>query len=1516
MTVFEDERRNTASTRRALARDFVADPDRALTQVEGVRARDARSRAKIRELEAQLERLQSAEAVNRDLTRRLGSATAALDAYRAETARLKGDLKRVRGSRAYRVGRSLTTPVRMLRGRSRPDNTPAPALGAAVAGAAADPAAATSGAVVENSSKTPPLGQACPQDHTVAATTAKARRLSDYTFAELVARFDEQRSPERLGHVITRAWYQQGLISTPAEMLRAHPDVSEALAPREALLAKRILGAERIVRTGLSIPPRSSGVAYRPERGRVMYCAHSTPVFNTNGYSTRTRGVVAGLHAAGVDVSVVGRSGYPWDSAVDVAKPRQARHVVTLGGVDYIHLTGPSLAETPTDTYILHCADAYVREARLQRPSIIHAASNLRNGLAALIAARRLGVPFVYEVRGLWEVTEASDKPGWEETERFRAQADLETLVASEADAVLAITSQTKDELVRRGVDSDRIFLAPNAVDPNVYLPLPKDDRFAQKRGVRTDVPVIGFAGSMVAYEGLSDLIEAAALLRDRGVDFQVALAGSGAAEAGLKELVAAHDLGEHVVFLGRVPSKDMPRLLSLFDIMPCPRVSLPVTEMVSPLKPLEALSCGKAVVLSDVAPHRDIAGGHEERALLFPAGDVPALAETLARLIADPDLRADLGRAGRLWCLDERTWSRLAEDMRAAHAAASRHSEQATQSDSRPLAALRVGLVADEFTSETLRSSVGVVPLDRTKWREQLDGLDLVFIESAWNGNGGQWHRGVGRYSPEEHRDMRLLLTRARELGIPSVFWNKEDPVHFARFVATASLCDHVFTTDANCVLPYLEAGVETVRTASALPFFAQPKIHNPLPGRMPFEPTVAYAGTYYGDRYAKRSKELTKLLSAAAPFGLAIYDRQAAMPDSPYHFPPQFHRSVRGSLPYDRVIDSYKAHLANLNVNSVSDSPSMFSRRVVEVAACGGVVLSGPGRGVDETFGGAIPTSGDPALWRAYLKLWSTDASERLREAWLQMRAVLRSHTADAALTIVARTAGISVAAPPFPSYGVELASSDPSVIESLARQSVLPSVVFDTSGAETVPEVLASQGIRVVPGPADPHALAEVDFVGRIATTLNRTHFEDMLLACDFGPWDRIVPIDGSTTAPSRSIATPIDATHSSDGLVAGNLVSGSGDVDRALTREGLRGVELLMPERRSEREEDLAGGEVFDGTGLEGRRVVVAGHDLKFAGSLIESLAEAGAIVDLDEWSNHVDHDEERSLELLTGADIVFCEWGLGNAVWYSHRMGAHQRLVVRVHSQELRRPYLRSIVHANVDAYVFVGELVRQAAVQSHGVPADKAVVIPNPVDLAALGLPKTPEARKTLGLVGIVPRSKRLDLALDVLERLLERDSSYRLRIKGKTPHDYPWMQQRPTEMDYYDQQYARIEAINARHPAAVVFDGHGSDMAEWYRGIDVALSVSDFESFHLTIADGAASGAIPALLAWPGSDMIYPREWLSPNIPALVERIHHLSTCSDRSTMALDPRFDASRVLSTLLETLNGTRGDEPVAG
>lgn len=1262
---------------------------------------------------------------------------------------------------------------------------------------------------------------------------------------------------ENLERALKDLWYRAGEIGEALQLVDEFPSLVEGMTANGQTLVTRLRGASAVL-GGVSIPERGGAPALGVEPGRVMYCVHSTPVFNSNGYSTRTRGLAKGLLDAGMDVSVVARPGYPWDSKADVPKPSEERYSESLDGVDYIHIPGGNLNRDGLDTYIMEAADAFVREARIQRPSLIQSASNFRTALPALISARRLGIPFVYEVRGLWELTEASAKPEFESTERFAAMKALETLVAQEADHVFAITEQVLEELVRRGVPRGKISVLPNAVNPKTFFPLPADKGFAKDKGIELSVPIIGFAGSMVEYEGLDVLLDACQILENRGIQHQVLFAGSGAAETELRKKTVELKLN-HVKFLGRLPQDEMVRLQSLFDIVVCPRKSKVVTELVSPLKPLEAFACQTAVVLSDVAPHKDLAGAN--RAVLFKAGDPQSLANELEALLDSADLRAQYGREGRLWTIRERNWTSLGRKVLDVYREV-QHSCSPNTDDVRHLSELRVAIIADEFTRTTLGGSFDLIMLSRDGWREQLlsESVDMLFVESAWEGNQKEWTRGVGYYGSEENADLFELIAVAKENGIPTVFWNKEDPVHFARFAPTAALFDHVFTTDANMIPKYMATPGNQNQTVSSLPFYAEPSIHNPLECERPFHDSIAYAGTYYGERYKDRSQGLDALLEAASDFGLEIYDRQASNPDSPYRFPLKYRNRVVGSLPYGEVIDSYKTHVAHLNVNSVLNSPTMFSRRVVEIPASGGVVVSALSRGILETLGTNIAASDDPQDYKAWLHAWTSDPQERLDEIWRQMRTIYRSHTTQTALTILCRTAGIKVhgfgRADYVVSAGEELFTAK--CAKKLVSQSVRPTVVAGQDISEEAREILCEASIEVTNKEMPYNVyVADCETLKTLDWSSSRTFFEDLLLTTQFGRWGTIEVLDSSNydgktpVVQSGFSGIPVLKYRISEIIDAGQHL-GVFLPEMSESQPGVTRLEATQQSLDSEGACDLTNS-----------TILIAGHDLKFANFLIDDWTARGAKVIIDKWESHTKHDPEQSASLVKEADIVFCEWGLGNAVWYSQKVREDQMLIVRVHSQELFRPFLSQIHHENVDKYVFVGELIRQAAVISHGVPEEKTVVIPNPVDIDALSLPKNPGSEFALGLVGIVPQSKRLDYALDILEQLQSKDERFRLRIKGKTPEDYPWMKNRPDEMAYYDEQFKRIEKLNANRPDSVIFDGFGSDMPEWYRSVGHVLSLSDFESFHLTIADGVASGALPYVLAWPGADFIYPDAWL-----------------------------------------------------
>ena len=309
----------------------------------------------------------------------------------------------------------------------------------------------------------------------------------------------------------------------------------------------------------------------------------------------------------------------------------------------------------------------------VSRPEWVVAASDYMTALPALIAARRLGLPFLYEVRGFWEVTRQSREPGFERSEDFRIQGLLDAEVARRADHVFTLTGPMRDELVRRGVNPATITLLPNSCDPERFAPRARDAALAARLGIPASVPVIGYIGAFVQYEGLEDLVAAGALLRGRGRDFRLLLIGGettsgaekGPVTAEIERIAAETGLGDRLIMPGRVPHEEVAVYYSLIDIAPFPRKPQPVTEMVSPMKPLEALAMEKAVVVSSVAALTEmIADG--ETGLVFAKGDVASLAEVLDRLIGDRGLRARLGRNGRDWVVRQRTWAEMGRRVRA----------------------------------------------------------------------------------------------------------------------------------------------------------------------------------------------------------------------------------------------------------------------------------------------------------------------------------------------------------------------------------------------------------------------------------------------------------------------------------------------------------------------------------------------------------------------------------------------------------------------------------------------------------------------------------------------------------------------------------------------------------------------------------------------------------------------------------------------------------------------------------
>ena len=324
--------------------------------------------------------------------------------------------------------------------------------------------------------------------------------------------------------------------------------------------------------------------------------------------------------------------------------------------------------------YLMKALQARLAEVvETVRPDIIHAHSPVLNALPALVVGRATGIPVVYEVRAFWEDAAVDQETAREWGPRYRLTRALETRALRQADAVTTICDGLRGDMLKRGIPADKITVIPNAVDlSRFHVTASTDTELLQKYGL-TRGNTLGFAGSFYAYEGLDALLRAMPQVSRALPQARLLLLGGGPQEVNLRALAAQLGI-EHVVhFTGRVPHSEMTRYYSAMDVMVYPRVSRRLTDLVTPLKPLEAMAMGKLVVASDVGGHRElIRDGHNGH--LFPAGSDEALARCLIKQLKTPEAWNEVIANGRAYVASERTWQASVGRYPAVYAAALKH--------------------------------------------------------------------------------------------------------------------------------------------------------------------------------------------------------------------------------------------------------------------------------------------------------------------------------------------------------------------------------------------------------------------------------------------------------------------------------------------------------------------------------------------------------------------------------------------------------------------------------------------------------------------------------------------------------------------------------------------------------------------------------------------------------------------------------------------------------------------------
>ncbi len=360
---------------------------------------------------------------------------------------------------------------------------------------------------------------------------------------------------------------------------------------------------------------------------RVLHVLdHSLPLHS--GYTFRTRAILKAQQALGMDVR--GITGL--------------RHSGAAGDSDREEIDGLTFHRTPGVVSglpgIREMREMATLSASIQalakewRPDVIHAHSPALCGGGAWRAASALGIPFVYEIRAFWEDAAVGNRTGTEGSPKYHLTRALETQIVKQADAVFTICNGLRDDLIRRGIAPGKIGIMPNGVDLSLFGdPPPRDDALAAELGLDPGTPVIGYIGSFYAYEGVDDLIAAMPILRQAHPDARLLMVGAGEMDAEWRADAARLPDPEAVIFTGRVPHTEVERYYSLIDVLAYPRKASRLTDLVTPLKPLEAMAQRRIVAASNVGGHRELMS-HGDTGYLFAPDDPAACAATLSEVL------------------------------------------------------------------------------------------------------------------------------------------------------------------------------------------------------------------------------------------------------------------------------------------------------------------------------------------------------------------------------------------------------------------------------------------------------------------------------------------------------------------------------------------------------------------------------------------------------------------------------------------------------------------------------------------------------------------------------------------------------------------------------------------------------------------------------------------------------------------------------------------------------------------
>lgn len=394
-----------------------------------------------------------------------------------------------------------------------------------------------------------------------------------------------------------------------------------------------------------------------PNNKKILFVLNKAyPVIN--GYTVRSDEIIQALYKQQFEPVIATRLGWsPEHEGYHKTELYNNKHDIYFIDQSQKYLT----YKTPIKNYLQKYTDEIEKIILKEKPNYIYAASNFQNALPSLIVGKHYNIPTVYEVRGMWQYTQSTKNPYFYQSERFYLHEKYEIECCKLASRVTCICNTLKDYLVKRGINPDKIEVISNGVNTKELTPLIKNKKLESKYDLRNKI-VVGFVGSITAYEGLDYLIEAVKLINKMKLyhkEFILLIVGEGNYLETLKKSVIESELDDYVKFVGRVSRELIPEIYSLVDIAPFPRINIPLCQLVTPLKPYEAMSFAKKVLVSDLDALKEMVVP-EVNGLTFKANDTNDLIKSLLNIVDNNEISL----SARKWVKNNKDWEIIGKEL------------------------------------------------------------------------------------------------------------------------------------------------------------------------------------------------------------------------------------------------------------------------------------------------------------------------------------------------------------------------------------------------------------------------------------------------------------------------------------------------------------------------------------------------------------------------------------------------------------------------------------------------------------------------------------------------------------------------------------------------------------------------------------------------------------------------------------------------------------------------------------